>query len=223
MAKTNLTPPPRSSARMSSQDKGQDRVNANGCSSSPSNCSTGILMTWRPDIPRVCRRGPRRARGSDPWTRSPSIRQDECRSLSRSATACPMHARSDSHPRYLHWLLKDELPCTVTCGRPVRRGLADDLLSGRSQPNAHRSSLADMFNLGQRTAVAGAFKLAGYEGNLVVAPITSGDERIFLWEPEAFNALRDRDVLEQVLTQLLRLKVWVAQRTEQWGKPIPFE
>lgn len=80
-----------------------------------------------------------------------------------------------------------------------------------------------MFNLGQRTAVAGAFKLAGYEGNLVVAPITSGDERIFLLEPEAFNALRDRDVLEQVLTQLLRLKVWVAERTEQWGKPIPFE
>ena len=69
-----------------------------------------------------------------------------------------------------------------------------------------------MFNLGQRTAVAGAFKLAGYEGNLVVAPITSGDERIFLLEPEAFNALRDRDVLEQVLTQLLRLKVWVASR-----------
>lgn len=80
-----------------------------------------------------------------------------------------------------------------------------------------------MFNIGQRTAVAGAFKLAGYEGNLVVAPITSDDERISLLEPDVFDALRDRDVLEQVLTQLLGRKVWVAARTEQWGKPIPFE
>jgi hypothetical protein len=43
--------------------------------------------------------------------------------------------------------------------------------------NACRSSLADMFNFGQLTAVAGAFKLAGYEGggslligSLVMAP-----------------------------------------------------
>ena len=67
--------------------------------------------------------------------------------------------------------------------------------------------------------MAGAFKLAGYEGNLVVAPITSGDERIFLLEPEAFNALRDRDVLEQVLTQLLRLKVWVASELSSGVSP----
>lgn len=87
----------------------------------------------------------------------------------------------------------------------------------------HRSSLADMFNIGQRTAVAGAFKLAGYEGNLVVAPVTSEDERAFLLEPEAFKTLRDRVVLEQVLSQLLGRKVWVAKRTEQWGEPVPFE
>jgi hypothetical protein len=53
-----------------------------------------------------------------------------------------------------------------------------------------------MFNVGQRTAVAGAFKLAGYEGDLVVAPITSEDERAFLLEPEALRTLRDRGVLE---------------------------
>jgi hypothetical protein len=70
-----------------------------------------------------------------------------------------------------------------------------------------------MFNVGQRTAVAGAFKLAGYEGDLVVAPITSDDERVFLLEPEAFRALRDRGVLEQVLGQLLGRKVWIAERT----------
>lgn len=80
-----------------------------------------------------------------------------------------------------------------------------------------------MFNVGQRTAVAGAFKLAGYEGDLVVAPITSGDERAFLLEPEAIRTLRDRGVLEQVLGQLLGRKVWIAERTGQWGEPIPFE
>jgi hypothetical protein len=80
-----------------------------------------------------------------------------------------------------------------------------------------------MFNVGQRTAVAGAFKLAGYEGDLVVAPITSEDERAFLLEPEAIRTLRDRGVLEQVLGQLLGRKVWIAERTGQWGEPIPFE
>jgi hypothetical protein len=80
-----------------------------------------------------------------------------------------------------------------------------------------------MFNVGQRTAVAGAFKLAGYEGDLVIAPITSEDERAFLLEPEAFRTLRDRRALEQVLGQLLGRKVWIGERTEQWGKPIPFK
>jgi hypothetical protein len=80
-----------------------------------------------------------------------------------------------------------------------------------------------MFNIGQRTAVAGAFKLAGYEGNLVIAPVSSEDERTFLLEPEAFKTLRDRRVLEQVLGQLLGRKVCVSERTQQWRKPIPFE
>jgi hypothetical protein len=80
-----------------------------------------------------------------------------------------------------------------------------------------------MFNVGQRTAVAGVFKLAGYEGSLVVAPIVSEDERGFLLEPEAFRALGDREVLEQVLGQLLGRKVWVAERAEQLGQPAPFE
>lgn len=44
-----------------------------------------------------------------------------------------------------------------------------------------------MFNDGQRTAVAGAFKLAGYEGPLVVAPVASEDERAFLLDPEALR------------------------------------
>lgn len=80
----------------------------------------------------------------------------------------------------------------------------------------------DTFTAGQRAAVAGAFKLAGYEGELLVAAITSGDERVFLLEPAAFRPLRHRAVLEQLLGQLLGRKVWVAERTEQWGEPIPF-
>jgi hypothetical protein len=79
------------------------------------------------------------------------------------------------------------------------------------------------FSVGQRAAVAGAFKLAGYEGDLLVAPITSEDERAFLLEPAALSALRDRPALEQILTQLLGRKVWVAARTSQWGEPVPFE
>jgi hypothetical protein len=57
----------------------------------------------------------------------------------------------------------------------------------------------------------------------VVASITSGDECAFLLEPKDFNALRDRGVLEQVLTQLLGLKVWVAEQTDRRGEAVPFE
>jgi hypothetical protein len=79
------------------------------------------------------------------------------------------------------------------------------------------------FSVGQHAATTAAFKLAGYEGDLLVAPIASEDERAFLLEPRAFRALRDRAALEQILTQLLGRKVWVAERTRQWGEPIPFE
>jgi hypothetical protein len=80
-----------------------------------------------------------------------------------------------------------------------------------------------VFNTGQRTAVAGAFKLAGYDGPLLVAPITSDDERAFLLSPEAFTALRDVRTLEQVLQQLLGRKVFVVEHNPQWGSPIEFE
>jgi len=48
------------------------------------------------------------------------------------------------------------------------------------------------FSVGQRAAVASAFKLAGYEGELLVAPIASEDERAFLPEPAAFRAFGER-------------------------------
>jgi hypothetical protein len=80
-----------------------------------------------------------------------------------------------------------------------------------------------VFNIGQRTAVAGAFKLAGYEGPLVVAPVASEDERAFLLEPDNLRALREVRTLEQVLQQLLGRKVFVVERSSAWGSPIPFE
>ena len=86
-----------------------------------------------------------------------------------------------------------------------------------------RHRLPHVFNVGQRTAVAGSFKLAGYEGPLMVAPVTSEDERVFLFDPKALSRLRDVRTLEQVLPQLLGRKVWVVEREPRWGEPVPFE
>jgi hypothetical protein len=80
-----------------------------------------------------------------------------------------------------------------------------------------------VFNVGQRTAVEGAFKLAGYVGPLVTAPVTSEDERAFLMEPDAFRELRDVRTLEQIVQQLLGRKVFVVERSDVWGTPVPFE
>jgi hypothetical protein len=80
-----------------------------------------------------------------------------------------------------------------------------------------------VFDQGQRTAVAGAFRLAGYDGPLRTAPVVSEDERAFLLAPDAFRALRDVRALEQVLQQLLGRKVFVVAEDERWGAPIPFE
>lgn len=80
-----------------------------------------------------------------------------------------------------------------------------------------------MFTIGQRAAVAGAFTLAGYDGPLFTAPVTSEDERAFLLERDELRSLRDVRVLEQVLQQLLGRKVFVVERAEVWGSPVPFE
>jgi hypothetical protein len=79
-----------------------------------------------------------------------------------------------------------------------------------------------MFNVGQKAAVASAFKLAGYNGKIQVAPFEGDDERVFLLPTQAFHALRDKRDLEQVLQQLLARKVWVVEQTEQGSQAIPF-
>lgn len=80
-----------------------------------------------------------------------------------------------------------------------------------------------MFNIGQRTAVEGAFKLAGYSGPLVTAPVVGEAERAFLLEPAALGRLRDVRTLEQILQQLLGRKVFLVERSDAWGAPVPFE
>jgi hypothetical protein len=80
-----------------------------------------------------------------------------------------------------------------------------------------------MFNVGQRAAVASAFRLAGYDGPLYTAPVTSGDERFFVLPADAFRTLHGVRDLTQVLTQLLRLKVAVLEQTAQWPQLVPFE
>ena len=83
--------------------------------------------------------------------------------------------------------------------------------------------VVSVFNVGQRAAVVDAFKLAGYDGPLVTAPVTSEDERVFLLERDDLVALWDVRSLEQVLQQVLGRKVWVVERSDAWGTPVPFE
>jgi hypothetical protein len=80
-----------------------------------------------------------------------------------------------------------------------------------------------VFNIGQRTAVEGVFRLAGHGDPLVTAPVTSEDEMAFLLEPEQLGQLRDVRTLEQIVQQLLGRKVFIVERTDAWGTPVPFE
>lgn len=80
-----------------------------------------------------------------------------------------------------------------------------------------------MFSIGQRTAVEGAFTLAGHAGPLMTAPVARGDERAFLLTADDLQSLRDVRILEQVLQQILGCKVFVVERTPAWGTPTLFE
>ena len=79
-----------------------------------------------------------------------------------------------------------------------------------------------MLNIGQQAAVTNAFLLAGYRGPLMIAPVTSGDERIFVLPTEAFSALANRPALEQLLQQVLHLKVWIVEQSVSWPNVEPF-
>jgi hypothetical protein len=84
------------------------------------------------------------------------------------------------------------------------------------------SSLPIVFSIGQRTAVRGAFELAGYVGDLQTLPFVSGDEVCFVLDQADLLALSgDTRVLEQVLQQVLGRKVWVLSSIDD--KTVPFE
>jgi hypothetical protein len=78
-----------------------------------------------------------------------------------------------------------------------------------------------VFNVGQRTAVRGAFQLAGYVGDLRTLPVDSGDEICFMLDQDDLLALSDMLVLEQVLQQILGRKVWLL--ADIGGQTVPFE
>jgi hypothetical protein len=79
-----------------------------------------------------------------------------------------------------------------------------------------------VLNEDQRAAARAAFLLAGYDGELEVAPVTSEDERVFLLDPAAFGCLRDKTSLEAHLQIALDRKVWVIERTAYWPAAVPF-
>jgi hypothetical protein len=79
-----------------------------------------------------------------------------------------------------------------------------------------------MFDVGQQTAVRGAFELAGYVGELNTLPLDSGDDEVcFALDQADLLALTgDLRVLEQVLQQVLSRKVWVMASVD--NKTVPF-
>lgn len=81
-----------------------------------------------------------------------------------------------------------------------------------------------VFSLGQRAAVASAFRLAGLLAVPGVTSVDSEDERIFvLDEPTLLPDAARRD-LEQVLSQLLGRKVCVLARSSTFAPDTqPFE
>lgn len=79
-----------------------------------------------------------------------------------------------------------------------------------------------MFTIGQRTAVKGAFSLAGYEGPIRTLPVTSEDERIFVLGRTDLGQLRDVRTLEQIVGQLLRRKVAIIESGSGSLESVPF-
>jgi len=96
-------------------------------------------------------------------------------------------------------------------------------LRARSRDGRYRSTrtLPFVFNIGQRTAVRGAFRLAGYTGSLQTLPLDSGDEVGFVLDQEDLLGLSDVRDLEQLLQQVLGRKVWIVASIDD--KTVPFD
>lgn len=79
------------------------------------------------------------------------------------------------------------------------------------------------FNIGQITAVATAFRLAGYAGPLSVVSRLKGDERVFVLSTEVLEQLRDVRALEQVVGQVLSRKVRITDHEASPDELEPFQ
>ncbi|GAB3597998.1 hypothetical protein GCM10027446_27140 [Angustibacter peucedani] len=80
-----------------------------------------------------------------------------------------------------------------------------------------------MFTAGQRAGVVAAFELVGYTGQLRTAPLDSGEERLFVVPAGHVATHAQLRALEQVLTAVLRVKVWVLSDADWHGVTVPFE
>lgn len=73
----------------------------------------------------------------------------------------------------------------------------------------------------QRAGVLAAFELVGYTGQLRTAPPAGGDELLFVLPAVGVPAGPQLRALEQVLTGVLRLKVWVLSDADWTGETVP--
>jgi hypothetical protein len=80
-----------------------------------------------------------------------------------------------------------------------------------------------VFSIGQRTAVVGAFKLAGYDRPLTTLPVECEDERIFVLSQDDLARLHDVRTLEQIVQKLLGRKVAIIGEHPGLPAAVPFE
>lgn len=83
--------------------------------------------------------------------------------------------------------------------------------------------MAKALSIGQITAVRTAFRFAGYAGPLCVAPVVSEDERLFLLPSEAIPRITDIRALEQLVGQILGMKVCILDSLRIPGPTEDFE
>ena len=73
----------------------------------------------------------------------------------------------------------------------------------------------------QRAEVERLFHKHGFDGELLIAPVTSEDERIFVLPPTDYAALQDADDLTTTLQAVLHRKVLVVAASEHWSGSEP--
>jgi len=78
-----------------------------------------------------------------------------------------------------------------------------------------------VFNIGQRTAVAGTFKLAGYEGDLLTLRVDDPTERTIRATRVTLGGASDARAPEQIVGQVLGCKAATVERRADWEPYVP--